>query len=62
MIKMQRENVGYEYRDVVNKPKYNPFKYVTQNPETEFSIIDTDKAVVSFEFHDWKYLSNVRKT
>lgn len=62
MVKVQRENVGYEYRDVVSKPTYNPFKYVTHNQQTEFSLIDTDKAVVSFEFHDFKYLSNVSKT
>lgn len=39
-------------------PTYNPFQYVSTNPETEFSIIDTDKMIVSIDFRDMKYLSN----
>jgi len=47
---------------VVISPSYNPFSYVSTNPETEFSVLDTDQVIVSFEFRDWKYLSNVKKT
>jgi hypothetical protein len=35
---------------------------VSTNPETEFSIMDTDKLIVSFDFRDMKYLSNAIKT
>lgn len=35
---------------------------MSTNPETEFSVLDTEQVIVSFEFRDWKYLSNVRKT
>ena len=35
---------------------------MSTNPETEFSVLDTDKVIVSFDFRDMKYLSNVIKT
>jgi len=25
-------------------------------------VLDTEQVIVSFEFRDWKYLSNVKKT
>lgn len=48
---------GYQYRDVVSPPKYNPFKYLSQNPETMFSVMDSPALTVQFEFFDMKYLS-----
>ena len=34
-VDVVRENVGYEYRDVVKPPTYEPFSYVATNPETK---------------------------
>lgn len=53
---------GYGYRDVIVPPSYKPFSYVSTNPETEFSVMDTDRVIVSFDFRDMKYLSNSVKT
>lgn len=35
---------------------------MSTNPETEFSVLDTDKVIVSFDFRDMKYLSNAIRT
>jgi len=54
---VKEEMTGYQYRDVVSPPKYNPFKYLSQNPETMFSVMDTPGIELQFEFFDMKYLS-----
>jgi hypothetical protein len=62
IVDEQTDLTGYKYRDVLASPSYNPFSYVSVNPETEFSVMDTDKVIVSFDFRDMKYLSNAIKT
>ena len=32
------------------------------NPETQFSVVNSDEYIVQFEFKDFKYLSHVKKT
>jgi len=54
----ETEFTGYQYRDVVTPAKYNPFKYLSQNPDTKFSIMAPTSATLKFEFFDMKYLSN----
>lgn len=57
------ENAGYKYRDVLMEPKpYSHFNYVAANPETQFSMMQSDHLIVQFDFRDFKYLSNVMKT
>jgi len=57
------ENAGYKYRDVLVEPKpYSHFNYVAANPETQFSMMQSDHLIVQFDFRDFKYLSNVMKT
>ena len=51
------ETTGYQYRDVVSVPKYNEFKYLAQNPETMYSVMEVPKITLQFEFFDMKYLS-----
>jgi hypothetical protein len=51
------EVTGYQYRDVVSPPKYNHFKYLSQNPETMFSVLETPGIILQMEFFDMKYLS-----
>lgn len=43
LVEMQREQTGYEYRDVVEVASFNPFYYVAVNAETEFSINQTSE-------------------
>jgi len=62
IVDEQTDLTGYKYRDVLSSPSYNPFSYVSVNPETEFSVMDTDKVIVSFDFRDMKYLSNSIKS
>ena len=62
IVDEQTDLTGYKYRDILAPPSYNPFSYVSVNPETEFSVMDTDKVIVSFDFRDMKYLSNAIKT
>lgn len=60
---MKTEQAGYAYRDVVVEAKpYQPFNYVSQNPETQFTVMGTDQYIVKFDFRDFKYLSNVMTT
>ena len=54
----ETEFTGYQYRDVVTPAKYNPFKYLSQNPDTKFSVMAPTSATLKFEFFDMKYLSN----
>ena len=46
---------------MVAAPRYNPFKYLAQNPETQFAVMDEQKITLQFEFFDMKYLSNTIK-
>jgi len=55
---MQREEVGYEYRDVINEPEFIPFSYISQNQETSFTILDATEVDVALDFRDFKYLSH----
>jgi hypothetical protein len=54
----ETEFTGYQYRDVVTPAKYNPFKYLSQNPDTKFSVMAPTEVTLKFEFFDMKYLSN----
>jgi len=56
-VDVSRENVGYQYRDVLKPPVYDEFSYVASNPETKFSIINPETIKVQFAFSDWKWLS-----
>jgi len=57
------EGAGYRYRDVLVEPTpYSGFNYVATNPETQFSMMQSDHLIVQFDFRDFKYLSNVMKT
>jgi hypothetical protein len=57
------ESAGYKYRDVLVEPKsYSSFNYLAANPETQFSMMQSDHLIVQFEFRDFKFLSNVMKT
>jgi len=42
----------------VTPSKYNPFKYLSQNPDTKFSVMAATELTLKFEFFDMKYLSN----
>jgi len=53
----ENEMTGYQYRDVVAPAKYNPFKYLSQNPDTKFAVMEAVEVNVKFEFFDMKYLS-----
>ena len=57
-VEVQREQVGYEYRDVIKEPEFVPFSYVTQNHETSFTILEADTVTVALDFRDFKYLSH----
>lgn len=58
LVEVQREQVGYEYRDVIKEPEFVPFSYVSQNHETSFSVLDEDSVQVTIDFRDFKYLSH----
>lgn len=40
LARSESEAPGYDYRDVLVSPEYNPFSYVATNPETQFSILE----------------------
>lgn len=40
--------------------KYNPFKYLAQNPETMYSVTEIPGIELQFEFFDMKYLSQTK--
>ena len=49
---------GYPYRDVVQEPSFSAFTLVTQESESEFSLIGDEEGItVSFQLRDMKYLS-----
>lgn len=55
-----KEHTGYEYRDVVEHPQHNEFKYASQNPKTHYAVGPgnyTDPIDLQIEFFDMKYLS-----
>ena len=40
LVSVQREEVGYEYRDVISEPEFIPFQYVSTNHETSFTVLE----------------------
>ena len=41
------ESAGYKYRDVLVEPKtYSSFNYLAANPETQFSMMQSDQLIV----------------
>ena len=58
LVEVSREEVGYEYRDVIKEPEFVPFSYVSQNHETSFTLLDDTTVTVSLDFRDFKYLSH----
>lgn len=47
---------------MTSEAQFKPFSYVVTNPETQFSIQESEEYLVQFEFRDFKYLSNVYKS
>ena len=61
LVEVQREQVGYEYRDVIKEPEFVPFSYVSQNHETSFRVEDAQKMMVAIDIRDFKYLSHYKR-
>ena len=58
LVEVQREEVGYEYRDVIKQPEFVPFSQVSQNHEASFSLDDDSDWKVYLDLRDFKYLSH----
>ena len=58
LVEVQREEVGYEYRDVIKQPEFVPFSQVSQNHEASFSLGDDSDWQVFLDLRDFKYLSH----
>ena len=61
LVEVQREEVGYEYRDVIKQPEFVPFSQVSQNHEASFSLGDDDDWQVFLDLRDFKYLSHFKR-
>jgi hypothetical protein len=59
-VNVKSENVGYEYRDVIDAPM-NPgnFEYIAHNPRFNYKMIKQTDMKVIFNMFNWKWLSQI---
>ena len=59
---LEKENIGYDYRNVLTQPVYQQFQYVAVNNLTGYKLMDNpnDAVQIQFTFFDWKWLSNYK--
>lgn len=56
------EKLGLEYADVIKQTEpTEKFTYAAVNPETKMKVNKEDSVLFSFDFRDWKYLTNIKK-
>ena len=57
------ENLGYNYADVVEYPRLQPsdFTYAAINNQTNLKVVAEDSLLFTFDFRDWKYLSQIER-
>ncbi|CDW82059.1 ef hand family protein [Stylonychia lemnae] len=56
-INSKSENIGYQYRDVVQPAQVPEFQYTAVNPTTQMKTLIGQSAQVQISIFDWKWLS-----
>lgn len=56
-----KEGIGYDYKDVTGTTSepIRTINYISENSLTKMRVVDTQSMIMTFDFRDWRYLTNL---
>ena len=58
-MNLYTENIGFQYRDVIEAPKKPEFSYLASNPRNQYKIVNQSPMTVRISIFNWKWLSEI---